>query len=42
MNKQHFSIISFFRNLFKKDKALNTRITPQFDEDIDWESVPNQ
>lgn len=42
MNKQNFSIISFFRNLFKKEKASPALVSPQFEEDIDWESVPNQ
>ena len=42
MNKQNFSLVSFIRNLFKKDKAINNIIPSQFEEDIDWESVPNQ
>jgi hypothetical protein len=42
MNNQNFSLVSFIRNLFRKGKANNTLSTTQFEEDIDWESVPNQ
>ena len=42
MNRQNFSLVSFLRSLFKKDKASGNLSTAQFEEDIDWESVPNQ
>jgi hypothetical protein len=42
MNRQNFSLVSFIRNLFKKEKATGNHNSAQFEEDIDWESVPNQ